>query len=278
MHRTLTRRDPGVKRRSFLRFLLTSPLLSGSSGALEALEQGDEDVIVKPNEAMNVMDFEAAARKKLPPAHFGYLATGVDDDATVRANREGFARFSLRVRRLVNVRDVDISVSLFGTRWDSPIVLAPVGSQRAFHPEGEIAAAKAARAKKHLQMLSTVSSTSVEDVSAARGAPVWYQLYPTDQWRITEALAKRAEAAGCPALVLTVDLQGGSNRETLSRARRRDSRDCTACHQGARPGTGTIGGDRIDAFARAYGSVTAIGPPPPSTVSRSARCPCASIE
>lgn len=218
------------RRRHLLRFLLSSPLLTSLGGALEALAQDGQDVIAGPDQALNVMDFEAAARKQLPPAHFGYLATGVDDEATLRENREGFARLALRVRRLVNVRDVDISISLFGTAWDTPIVLAPVSSQRAFYPEGEVATAKAARARNHLQILSTGSSTGVEEVSAARGAPVWYQLYATDQWRITQALVKRAEAAGCAALVFTVDLQGGSNREPLSRARRGDSRDCAACH------------------------------------------------
>ena len=219
-------------RRRFLRFLLGSPLLAGSRSALAALAQAGDDVITTPEQALNVMDFEAVARKNLPPAHFGYMATGVDDDATLKANRDGFSRFSLRVRRLVDVREVDLSVSLLGTAWDSPIVLAPVSSQRAFHPEGEIGSAKAARSRKHLQILSTVASTSVEEVSAARGTPVWYQLYATDQWSVAQGLVRRAEAAGCPALVVTVDLQGGSNRESLERARRHDTRDCTACHDG----------------------------------------------
>lgn len=221
-----------ANRRRFLRYLLASPVLAGGGGALGAWAQGADDVITAPDLALNVMDFEAAARKALPPAHFGYMATGTDDDGTVRANREGFSRFSLRVRRLVDVRDIDMSVALFGTPWDSPIFMSPVSSQRAFHAEGEIGSARAARSRKHLQILSTVTSTGVEDVSAARGTPVWYQLYPTDEWKVTEALVRRAEAAGCPALVLTVDLQGGSNRESLVRARRRDTRDCTTCHEG----------------------------------------------
>jgi isopentenyl diphosphate isomerase/L-lactate dehydrogenase-like FMN-dependent dehydrogenase len=79
-----------------------------------------------------------------------------------------------------------------------------------------------------------VSSTSVEDVSAARGAPVWYQLYPTDQWDVTRALVRRATAAQSPVLVLTVDLQGGTNRVALGHAIRRDSRDCTSCHSSSR--------------------------------------------
>jgi (S)-2-hydroxy-acid oxidase len=85
-------------------------------------------------------------------------------------------------------------------------------------------------------MLSTVSSVSVEDVTAARGAPVWQQLYATDVWDVTRAIVKRAEAAGCPVLVLTVDLQPNSNRETLWRAKKIDTRDCTACHESGMTG------------------------------------------
>jgi isopentenyl diphosphate isomerase/L-lactate dehydrogenase-like FMN-dependent dehydrogenase len=136
------------------------------------------------------------------------------------------------VRRLIDLRALDMSVRLFGTTWDSPIVLSPVSAQRAFHDEGELASARAARARKHLQLLSTATSTGVEAVIAARGEPVWYQLYPTDQPSVMRGLVKRAEAAGCPVLVLTVDLQGGSNRVSQVRGQRRDSRQCNTCHTG----------------------------------------------
>lgn len=222
-------------RRAFLKFLSASPL-AAALGASLAHSRGSfaqtGDVVDSPERALNVFDFEAVARQKLPPAHFGYIATGVDDDATLRANREGFQRYEVRVRRLLDIRHIDMSVALLGSTWDSPIVLAPAGSQKGFHPEGEVAVARAARAKGHLQILSTVTSTAVEEVNAARGEPVWYQLYPTDQWAVTRAVVKRAEAAGCPVLVLTVDLQGGSNRETLTRAIRKDTRDCKMCHLG----------------------------------------------
>lgn len=218
-------------RRRLLKFLVAGPLLAPLAEVAGALELLDE-VISAPEQALNVFDFEAVAERKLPPAHFGYIATGVDDDSTLRANREGFRHFQIRARQLIDVSEVDMSVQLFGTGWDSPIVLAPAGSQKAFHPEGEIAVARAARTKNHLQILSTVSSTAVEEVIAARRTPVWYQLYPTDQWTVARTLIKRAEAAGCPVLVLTVDLQGGSNRETLARASRRDPRKCEICHQG----------------------------------------------
>ena len=221
-------------RRRVLQTLIAAPVLAGLGPTFEALGQDADPLITAADRALDVFDFERVARAKLPPAHFGYLATGVDGDATLHANSAGFANYSIRVRRLVDLSKVDMSVNLFGTAWASPIVIDPVASQRAFHPEGELATARAAKSKDHLQILSTVSSTSVEDVTAARGAPIWYQLYPTDQWPVTQALVRRAEAAGCPVLALTVDLQGGSNRLTLARAIPRDSRDCTACHTTSR--------------------------------------------
>ncbi len=218
-------------RRRILRSLIAAP--AAAMLALRAFGQEDE-FIASADQAVDVFDFERLARSKLAPAHFGYLATGVDGDATLHANEAGYSRYSLRVRRLVGVGKVDTNVKLFDRTWDSPLLLDPVGSQRAFFPEGEIATAKAANSRRTLQILSTVTTTSVEDVNAARGEPVWYQLYPTDVWDITQALVRRAEAAGCPALALTVDLAGGSNRVTLARSLRHDARDCTACHTTSR--------------------------------------------
>jgi 4-hydroxymandelate oxidase len=217
-------------RRRFLKFLAASPALAYvhlPSAVAQALQ--GEPAITSAKDAINVMDFEAIARQKLPPAHFGYLATGVDDNGTRDANHAGYGRIQLRVRRLGDIRIPDTSVTIFGKTWLTPIVVCPVGSQKAFHPEGELAVARAA--KGHLQMLSTVATTSVEDMNAARpGEPVWFQLYARTSWSDTLKMIKRAERAGCPALVWTVDLLGGSNRETVARARRVDPRDCTTCH------------------------------------------------
>jgi isopentenyl diphosphate isomerase/L-lactate dehydrogenase-like FMN-dependent dehydrogenase len=209
-------------RRAFLSFLAASPLAAAGDEV--------EGVISSPKEAMNVFDFEPVAKRKLPPAHYGYIATGVDDDATLRANREGFSRYQIRSRRLIDVSKIDTSVRLFGVDWRTPIVLAPAGSQRAFHPEGEVAVARAARAKGHLQILSTVTTSSIEEVGTARGEPVWFQLYASSEWNVSRAMAKRAEAAGCPVLVLTVDQIAGTNRETLRRFEKEDKRQCSVCH------------------------------------------------
>jgi isopentenyl diphosphate isomerase/L-lactate dehydrogenase-like FMN-dependent dehydrogenase len=206
-----------VARRRFLAYLAGSPMLALAENT-------------PLGEMLNVMDFEAAARAVLPPAHFGYLATGVDDDATLRANRQGFDRFYLRPRRLVDIRKVDLRTELFGTVWDSPIALAPVGNQKAFHAEGEIAVARAAKATKALQVLSTATTTSVEDLAKELGRPPWYQLYAASRWDVVEAILKRVEQTACPVVVWTVDTHAGRRTETLDRAKKLDKRDCVACH------------------------------------------------
>jgi len=244
-----TSQSTSKSRRRFLQYLAASPLLAtpalmgslgGKSSAATSHERGVsllEDgaagggLITSADQALDVMEFEPVARKVLPPAHFGYLATGVDDDATVKANHDGYAHFEIRSRRLVDVEKLDTSVRMFGTTWETPIFLCPVSAMKAFHPEGEVAVAKAARSRHSLLILSTVASSSVEEVTAARGEPVWQQLYPTNDFNVTRAIIKRAETAGSPALVFTVDLHENSNRETIARARRVDDRDCTNCHE-----------------------------------------------
>jgi isopentenyl diphosphate isomerase/L-lactate dehydrogenase-like FMN-dependent dehydrogenase len=143
---------------------------------------------------------------------------------------------------LVDVSKLDTSVDLLGSKYSTPIVICPLGSQRAFHPEGELAVARAAKAKNYLQVLSTVATTSIEEVIAARGAPVWFQLYHRTDWNQTRQMLKRAEVAGAPAVVFTVDLIGGSNRETMVREARSDTRQCSNCHMGGRPAPGVSGG------------------------------------
>ena len=242
--------DESYSRRRFLSYLAASPVFLGSlehtDGSVRDLDsfsrmlEQEPTLIPTARHALNVFDFEPVAKKKLPPAHWAYLATGSDDDGTIRANREGFNRYELRVRRLVDVSRIDTSVGIFGVKWPTPIVINPVGSQKAFHPEGEIAVARAAKSLNHLQVLSTVATTSFEDISAARGQPVWFQLYHLPDWSQTLQMIKRVEKAGCPAVAFTVDLIGGSNRETLVRDAQGDTRTCSSCHAGGRPLPGMV--------------------------------------
>jgi isopentenyl diphosphate isomerase/L-lactate dehydrogenase-like FMN-dependent dehydrogenase len=238
--------DPSASRRRFLHYLAASPLFAGAPALAQSpmvqprlpdpLVWAPRDVaelIDSPSRALSVFDFEPVARQKLSAAHFGYMATGNDDEVTLRVNREGFAAFQLRPRRLVDVSRIDMKMELFGTTYDSPIVVAPTGSNKAFHADGEIAVVKAARAGRHLQMLSTVATTSIEDAIAARGGPLWFQLYPTNEWSLGLAMAKRAEKAGAPAIVVTVDVVAAQNWEMFQRMWRADkatAAQCGSCH------------------------------------------------
>ncbi|HEV3500649.1 MAG TPA: alpha-hydroxy acid oxidase [Bradyrhizobium sp.] len=227
-----------TSRRRLLQFLAASPLFARNalaeglrpSDPAEWAPRGLDKLIADPTQALDVFDFEPVMKKNVPPAHFGYMATGADDEITLRANREGFKKLELRPRRLVDVSKIDMSAEILGTRYDSPIVIAPAGSNRAFHPDAEIAVARAAKAGNHLQILSTVATTSIEDAIAARGAPVWFQLYTTQRWEVAEGLVKRAEAAGAPVIAVTLDVRSPSKWETFVRLRRTDTRDCGSCH------------------------------------------------
>jgi isopentenyl diphosphate isomerase/L-lactate dehydrogenase-like FMN-dependent dehydrogenase len=222
-----------ANRRRFLAWLAAgaaaAPLGAGAFAQTQPVNATQQTV-----GPLNVFDYEALAAERIPPAHWGYLQTGVLDDMQVRANRAGFEKFGIRPRRLVNPSTVDMSVDLFGTRYASPILLAPIGAQGAFHPEGEAGAAKAAKTKDILQILSTVASHSIEEVIELRGGPAWFQLYTTGSKEVSNSLVARAEAAGSSAIVLTTDLLGGGmRRETAARYAAQDARDCNVCHDRA---------------------------------------------
>src|SRR6185312_6878703 len=151
-----------ASRRKFLQFLAASPLLATSDLAAMANEAPSrlpdpmiwaprnlDKLITSPKEAINIFDFEPVAAKNIPPAHFGYMTGGVNDDVTLRANREGFLKFQLRPRRLVDVSKVDMSTEILGVKYNSPIVLAPSGGHKGYHPDGEPATARGAKSGDH---------------------------------------------------------------------------------------------------------------------------------
>lgn len=230
-------------RRQFLRWVAASPLLAapgaGDLFAQDSLKRADPmiwattpdtELIKSPKDAINVFDFEAVARQKVPPAHFGYMASGIDDEVTLRANRTAFQHWQLRPRRLRDVSKVDMSVTLFGTKWNTPIIIAPTGGNKAYDPEGEVAVARACKAGGHLNILSGAGATSIEEVVAARGGEVWFQLYATSSFEVAAQVARRMEKAGVPVMEITVDRNGGRNQETFARLRRLDTRACASCH------------------------------------------------
>jgi 4-hydroxymandelate oxidase len=227
-----------LARRKFLGFLagsplLATPVLSSTIAALlafspgEALAQsydalrganvatGADGIITAPHEAINVLEFEPAAKKAVfaqgAPTHWGYLESGVDGDATRDANHTAYAKYNIRVQRLIDARKIDTSVKILGETWASPIFCCPVSSLGAYNGEAGVAVARAAGKRKHQMILSTVDNASIADVNKAHGSPAWFMLYPTDDWNVTQALVRNAQSAGSPAIVLPVDRQGGRN-------------------------------------------------------------------
>ena len=235
--------DPRTSRRHFLQFLAASPFYASSTLAAFAAETPSrlpdpmiwaprdlDHLISTPKEASSVFDFEPVMHKNVPPGHFGYMASGIDDEVTLRANREGFQKFQLRPRRLVDVSKVDMSADILGVKYSTPIIIAPTGGHKAYNADGEIGVAKAAKAGDHLMILSTQASTSIEDVTAARGQPIWFQLYASNKFEVAKHHVQRAEKAGALAVAVTVDRSGGRNQETLFRMQRTDPRQCSDCH------------------------------------------------
>jgi len=229
------------QRRRLLQWLSASPLvpyagLISAAGGLENPSKLSEleaaaAMIAKPEEALNVFDFEPVFFKNVPPAHVGYMASGIDAETTLKNNRVAFDKYYLRPRRLNDVSKLDTSVELFGVKYPNPIFICPTGGNKAFHPEGEVAVARAAKAGGHLQILSTVASSSVEEVTKARGAPIWFQLYATSTFNVAKQLVAKAERAGCPVVAITVDRVAGRNQEVFERLKRVDKRNCVDCHK-----------------------------------------------
>ncbi|MEJ7811202.1 MAG: alpha-hydroxy acid oxidase [Gemmatimonadaceae bacterium] len=177
---------------------------------------GEGDAELHP---VNLFDFEAAARGRLPEMVFGYYASGAHDEITLRENRLAYDRIALRPRVLTDVSRRDLSTTVLGAPVTLPILVAPMAFQRMAHAEGERAVARAAGAAGWGMILSTLSTTPVEEVRSATAAPLWFQLYVFQDRGMTRALVERTEAAGCEALVLTVDtpLLGRRERDVRNR-------------------------------------------------------------
>ncbi|MFG1708928.1 alpha-hydroxy acid oxidase [Nonomuraea sp. M3C6] len=151
-------------------------------------------------------EFEAEARARLEPAHYDYFAGGAGDEVTVRANETAFGRLGLLPRVLRGAAKLQTDVTLLGSRAAMPVLVAPTAFHRLADPEGERATARAAAAAETIMIVSMAATVAVEDVAAAApGAELWFQLYVQPDLAFTEKLVRRAEAAGCKALVVTVD-------------------------------------------------------------------------
>jgi 4-hydroxymandelate oxidase len=169
-----------------------------------------------PTQMSALRDFEAAARARLAPAHYDYFAGGAGDEITVRANETAFDRLALLPRVLRGAGKLEPGVTLLGRRAAMPVLVAPTAFHRLADPEGERATARAAAAAETIMIVSMAATVAIEEVAAAApGATLWFQLYIQPDLVFTESVVRRAEAAGCAALVVTADspVRGSRHRD-----------------------------------------------------------------
>lgn len=175
-----------------------------------------------PPELASLADYEAAARPRMDPGAWSYFAGDAADGITARENRAAYDRLRLRGRVLADFGEGGghTRLTLFGRTLPHPILLAPVAYQKLAHPEGEVATALAAAATGAGFVVSAQASVALEEIAAAApSAPRWFQLYPQADRGLVEELARRAEAAGYEALVVTVDAPVNGARNAEQRAR-----------------------------------------------------------
>lgn len=162
---------------------------------------------------INVYEYEAAARERLSRMAFDYYASGAHDEITLVENHAAYDRLRLRYRVLRDIRERETGLTLLGESLDLPVLVAPTAFHRLACEEGEVATARAAGEVGTVMVLSTLSTTALEDVAVAATDPLWFQLYVYRDRGVTEALVRRAEAAGYGAIVVTVDAQVWGVRE-----------------------------------------------------------------
>jgi len=153
----------------------------------------------------DVLQFEALARKKLSQMAYDYIRSGGADEITMRENRLAFERLALAPRILTDVSQIDTRISLFGAELQSPVLLAPIAYQRVFHPEGELATARGASAAGAPFIVSSFTTTAIDEIAGSTQQPIWFQLYVQRDRAFTRDMVERAIAQGCKAFCLTVD-------------------------------------------------------------------------
>ncbi|WP_439590092.1 alpha-hydroxy acid oxidase [Hydrogenophaga sp.] len=162
--------------------------------------------------ACSIEDLRGLARRRLPRGVFDFFDGGADDEITLRANREGFDRLRLRPRVLVDVHRPDLSTTIAGSASAAPLVIAPTGAIGAGWPGADLAIARVAARLGIPYTLSTMATSSIEEVAAV-GGRLWFQLYVLRDQAFARSLLQRAQQAGYEALVVTLDLVTGGKRE-----------------------------------------------------------------
>ena len=202
-----------LARRELLKLIFASPIFGAMAGLpVSGFATPDRATPEIASQALNIFQIKKVASEKLSLPVWHFIINGSDDGKTMAANREVFDEWELRVRRMIDVSNINTSVELFGDTFPSPIILAPIGAQQRVHPEGELATANVAAKRKQLMIASMMTSYSFTEIATV-GGPLWFQMYSSPHTEMMEYMLSLAEAENTPVLVLTVDTSSRGNRE-----------------------------------------------------------------
>ena len=165
------------------------------------------------NDCYNFEDFRRLAKKNLPAPIFHYIDGGSDDEVTLKRNTESFLKCDLVPNILAGVGEPDLSTTVFGQKVDMPLFLSPVAMQRLFHHEGDKASARAAEKFGTFYSMSTMATSSIEEISNISGGPKMFQIYIHKLKGLTDNLIDRCKSSGFKSMCLTVDTVTAGNRE-----------------------------------------------------------------
>jgi 4-hydroxymandelate oxidase len=196
---------------------LTSGLLGASLSTLRVFAEAAPSKSGQSFRPLCLDDYETLARERMPKPNWEFINSGSADELTLKWNRKALAKIRLQPRVLVDVSRVDTSISIAGQRLVHPIMIAPTAAHMLAHPDGEAATAKGGTAAGAVFVASTLSNRSIEEVSAAASGPIWFQLYVEEDRGLTKEMIARAEAAGCRAICITVDLSVAYGRNRVAR-------------------------------------------------------------
>jgi 4-hydroxymandelate oxidase len=171
------------------------------------------------SEFINLFDFEKMAEEKMTKMVYGYVAGGAADEITLRWNRQAFDALKINPHVLNDVSKLDTTVTLFGQKLSYPVLIAPTAFHKMMHPEGELATAKGAGKAKTIYVVSSFTTTALEEIKTVATEPLWFQLYVRDDKVFTKNLVQKAESLGCKALCITVDTPVGGPRNREARVK-----------------------------------------------------------
>ena len=196
--------------------LLPSEVQSQLKAGQLNLKKGDP---IDLSEFINLYDFEKKAEGKMTKMAFEYVASGAADEFTVKWNRQALDSIKLNPTVLTDVTKLDTKVSLFGHELSHPILIAPTAFHKIMHPEGELATARGASAASTIYVVSSFTTTPIEEIAKVATQPLWFQLYVRDDRAFTKDVVQKAEAQGCKAICVTVDTPVGGARNRQQRVK-----------------------------------------------------------